>query len=148
MSERPETDRPKVGISLLVTREFNGVTHVLLGQRQGSHGAGEWGTPGGHLENGETFEQAALNELLEECGPDIQVSQPRFLCTTNLRDFLPKHYVDIGMVSYWISGDPVRAEPDKCLGWLWHPINNLPAPLFPAVPDLTLACYTGQPYFA
>lgn len=148
MSGRPETDRPKTGISLLVIREFEGSPFVLLGQRHGSHGAGEWGTPGGHLENGEAFEQGALNELTEECGPSLKVTVPRFLCVTNLREYLPKHYTDIGMVSHWVDGDPQLMEPEKCLGWTWHPIDRLPAPLFAPVRNLVVSYRTGQPYFA
>lgn len=149
MTEREAAgDRPKVGISLLVVREFDGVPYILLGQRRGSHGEGEWGTPGGHLENGETFEQGALGELLEECGDEIEVTRPRFLCVTNLRQYLPKHYTDIGMVSHWVSGDPKLMEPQKCLGWTWHPIDRLPTPLFGPVENLVIAYHTGQPYFA
>lgn len=37
----------------------------LLGQRSDS---GQWATPGGHVEEGESFEQAALRELQEESG--------------------------------------------------------------------------------
>ena len=147
---RDETaPRPKTGISLLVIRQFEGRLHVLLGQRRGSHGEGEWGTPGGHQEFGETFEESGLSELEEECGDEITVTRPRFLCVTNLRGYLDqgKHYTDIGMVSHWVSGDPKLMEPEKCLGWTWHPIDNLPTPLFEPVENLVIAYHTGQPYF-
>jgi len=149
MTQRPDTaERPKTGISLLVIREFDGEPYLLLGQRKGSHGEGEWGTPGGHLENGESFEEGGLNELGEECGDEIQVTRPRFLCVTNLRQYLPKHYTDIGMVSHWTSGDPKLMEPDKCLGWTWHRLDRLPTPLFAPVENLVIAYQTNQSYFA
>lgn len=145
-----EKKRPKVGVSLLVVREFDGKPHVLLGQRKGSHGEGEWGTPGGHQEFGENCETTALCELVEECGPDIKVSHPRYLCTSNLTAYtdLGKHYLDVAFVSHWISGDPKLMEPEECTGWLWHPMDSLPTPLFAVVENLAIAFRTGQPYFA
>ena len=59
-----------------------------------------------------------------------------------------KHYVDIAFVSYWLSGDPRVMEPKKCDGWLWHPMDGLPNPLFAVVGNLVVAFRTGQPYFA
>lgn len=141
--------RPKVGVSLLVIREFGGVPHVLLGRRRGSHGEGEWSTPGGHQEFGERYEITALSELKEECGDDIEVTWPRFLCVTNLTAYTDqgKHYTDMGFVSYWLMGDPKVMEPDKCDEWLWHPLNTLPTPLFATINNLVTAFRTGQPYF-
>lgn len=149
MNRPDEAKRPKVGVSLLVVRRFDGRAHILLGQRRGSHGKNEWGTPGGHQEFGEGYEETALSELEEECGDEITVTRPDFLCVTNLRAYvdLGKHYTDIGMVSHWISGDPKLMEPEKCLGWSWHPVDQLPAPLFAPVENLVLAWHTGQPYF-
>lgn len=142
--------RPKVGVSFLVVREFDGKAHVLLGQRKGSHGEGQWGTPGGHQEFGEDYETTALSELLEECGPGIKVTYPRYLCTTNLTAYTleGKHYTDVGFASYWVSGEPQVMEPEKCLGWEWHPIDKLPTPLFAPVENLVISYHTGQPYFA
>ena len=41
---------------------------VLLFRHAGSKGRSFWATPGGGLEDGETFEQAAAREALEELG--------------------------------------------------------------------------------
>lgn len=139
--------RPMVGVSLLIVKD----NRVLLSRRKGSHGAGEYGTPGGHLENGEPFEGCALRELYEECGKGMRVTTPRFLCVTNLHDYLPKHYADIGMVSHWLDGEPELMEPDKCEGWEWHSMDDLiggvPYNLFGAVRNLIIAYRTSQPYF-
>ncbi len=52
---------PQVGVGVLILRDGK----VLLGRRKGSHGAGCWSAPGGHLEFGEAVEDCALREALE-----------------------------------------------------------------------------------
>lgn len=139
-----ERARPRVGVSLMVVH----CGSILLARRKGSHGAGEYGMPGGHVEHGELFFEAALRELAEECGTGIAVSDPRFLCVTNLLDYLPKHYVDIGMVAHFEGGAPQQMEPDKSGPWEWHPLDRLPDGRFAVVDNLVIAYHTGQPYFA
>lgn len=141
-------ERPRVGVSLLVVREGE---RVLVGKRLGSHGHGEWGTPGGHQELGERYEETALRELAEECGPDLRVTFPRFLCVTNLTKYLDtsgRHYTDVAFVSQWVSGEALVMEPEKCETWQWidrqHKLNGK---VFGAVPNMLEAFRTGRPYF-
>lgn len=133
-------NRPQVGISLLVVFDNS----VLLGKRLGSHGAGEYGTPGGHMEHGEAFHEAALRELAEECGDSVIVTRPKVIRVTNLRTYLPKHYVDVGLVAHWCGGEAETMEPDKCAGWDFYPIGALPSPRFAAVDSLIDAYRSGR----
>lgn len=133
----------RVGLSLLVVRG----DQVLLGRRKASHGAGEYGTPGGHMEHGESPEEGLYRELSEECGAQFKVSPPVFLCVTNIRNYLPKHYIDIAMVSHWVGGEPENMEPHKLERWEWHPLGSLPDNRFGAVDNMVIAHQTGQRYF-
>src|SRR3989344_9365168 len=111
MSE--EAQRPKGGVGVLVFKDGK----VLIGKRKGSHGEGEWAWPGGHMEYMESFENCAKREVQEETGMEIE--NVRFLRLMNLKEYAPKHYVDIGMVADWKSGEPQVSEPDRMLGWEW-----------------------------
>ncbi|HLD20316.1 MAG TPA: NUDIX domain-containing protein [Patescibacteria group bacterium] len=133
--------RPKVGIGLLVFKEGK----VLLGKRKGAHAANVYGGPGGHLEHLESFAQCAKREAQEEAG--IEITNIHFLCVTNFTTYAPKHYVDIGLIADWGSGDPQILEPDKCESWDWYDIDNLPEPLFDVVRNYVQALRTGKNYF-
>lgn len=110
----------------------------LLGIRLNSHGSGTQALPGGHLEFGETFEECAIREVLEETG--LQITKPKFLTATN--DFISsssaassgrkgeegedkkedkKHYVTVFMVCERLNqeDEPENREPEKCGGWEW-----------------------------
>ncbi|MFI5205876.1 MAG: NUDIX hydrolase, partial [Candidatus Paceibacterales bacterium] len=119
---------PKVGIGVMIIKDGR----VLLSKGKGSHGQGEYAWPGGHMEYMESFEGCAKRETLEEAG--IEIENVRFLRLLNLKDYAPKHYVDIGLVADWKSGDPKVMEPDKTEGWDWYNIDNLPQPLFGTLP--------------
>ncbi len=117
------SQRPTVGVQAAV---FRG-SLVLLQQRANVFGAGTWGLPGGHLEFGESFEDAASRELAEECG----------LHAVELRTVLPHntpykqtHYVQIAVEVLDWHGEPEIREPDRCTGLRFFPLSHLPQPLF------------------
>lgn len=136
--------RPMVGCGFIVIKDG---THILLHQRKSSHGVGSWGCGGGHLENGESFEQCALREKSEEMGDDVVIGPLKYLGVCNLTDFLPKHYVDIGFAAEYISGVPQNNEPTKKTDWQWYPLNALPEPLFPSMQYYIDAYLNKNTYF-
>ena len=115
----------------------------LLGKRLGSHGAGTWALPGGHLEFGESFEECAAREVLEETVLELDIDSVEYLTATN--DVMPyetapskakeegsvrgKHYVTIFMTARVKAADwqaetmgmpeAELLEPEKCAGWEW-----------------------------
>lgn len=131
----------KVGVGLLVVRDGK----VLVGHRKGSFGAGEYGVIGGHVEYGETLEEAVLRELREECG--IKVKNLRMLCVSDLMQYAPRHYVDVGFVAEWESGEPQILEPHKCQGWEWRHLDDLPEQMFGVSLEYVEAYKTGKNYF-
>jgi 8-oxo-dGTP diphosphatase len=122
---------PQIGVGVLITQ--NG--RVLLGKRKGSHGAGMWSAPGGHLDFGEAIEDCAKREVLEETGLHIEnLSFGPF--TNNVFEAESKHYVTVFVLADQISGNLQTMEPDKCEGWSWFEWGNLPEPLFPPLASL------------
>jgi 8-oxo-dGTP diphosphatase len=118
-----EAPRPVVGVQAAVFQD----DQILLQRRRNVFGHGCWGLPGGHLEFGESFEEAAARELLEETG----------LQATDLRTVIPHntayettHYVQIAVEVLSWEGEPVIREPHRCEGLeFFHP-RALPSPLF------------------
>ncbi|HEY1645202.1 MAG TPA: NUDIX domain-containing protein [Candidatus Saccharimonadales bacterium] len=136
-------NRPQVGIGIFLIKGNS----LLLAKRKASHGISEYATPGGHLELNESFEDCVYRELAEEAGVDIKIKKPKLLCVTNLRKYKPKHYVDIGMLAEWVSGEAKRMEPDKKEAWDWYDLDSLPSPLFGCEENYLEAHKTGRVYF-
>ena len=95
-----ENNYPKVGVGVMILKDGK----VLMHKRKGTHGGGEFALPGGHLEYMESFEDCVRREVREEAG--ILIKNIRFLRILNLKLYAPKHYVDLGFVADWASGEP------------------------------------------
>ena len=123
-------DQVRVGVGAFILSSSSSQTPqnptFLIGKRLGSHGAGTYALPGGHLEFGESPEECAAREILEETG--LQVKNVRFLTATNdvLREDR-KHYVTMFVVCERVSeGEEARVmEVDKCEGWEWSEWEEL-----------------------
>ena len=107
---------PRVGIGVFV---FRG-NKILVGKRKGSHGAGEWSLPGGHLESGESFECCCQREVFEETGIEISCHSYFVDVTNDLFSKEGLHYVTLFFVNE-VEEDVefTLMEPDKCEEWRW-----------------------------
>ncbi len=127
---------PRVGLGVLVVKDGK----ILIGKRIGSHGANTWQLPGGHLEFGETWEQCAKREVMEESG--IQIDHVEFAGVTNdIMQGDEKHYITIFMKAKYLSGDVRILEPEKCLDWEWFAWESVPSPQFPPLRQLIMSGY-------
>lgn len=123
--------RPSVGVAVIVKKD----NKILLGRRKGSHGAGSWNFPGGHLEFAESIEDCAQREVREEVG--IEIKNIRYGSYTNdLFLVEQKHYVTLFVTADYERGTAMVREPEKCDEWEWFDRNQLPRPLFLPIQNL------------
>ena len=134
-----ELGRPLVGVGVVFVRE----DRVFLARRQGAHGEGTWASAGGHLEWGETLEECARREVLEELG--LIVGDLKFLCVSNIIAY-DRHYVDVEFLGEIGDQEPRLAEPEAFSQSGWFPLDDLPQPLFQAV-ILALESYRSGVYY-
>ncbi len=131
----------KVGVGILVFKD----NKLLLGKRKSPLGKGEYAGLGGHLEFGEAIEECAKREAMEEAG--IEIKNIKFLCLSSLKKYQGKHYIDIGLKAEWAKGTPQTMEPEKCEGFDWYDLNNLPSPLFAAENNYLVALKSAKNFF-
>jgi 8-oxo-dGTP diphosphatase len=123
--------RARVGVGVIVLHEGK----LLMVQRRGSHGDGTWSVPGGHIEFGESLEQCAAREVLEETG--VTVTGMRFHGLTNdvmLGD--GKHYVTVWIRADYVSGEARNTAPDESAAVAWVDATRLPEPRFVCLENL------------
>jgi len=121
----------RVGVAVVIYRG----ERILLGERIGSHGSETWATPGGHLELGESIEDCAKREVLEETGLVVN-SATKLGFTNDIFEQEGKHYVTLFVVASCEQGEPQVTEPDKCKQWKWCKLDQLPQPLFLPIVNL------------
>lgn len=130
-------ERPRVGMGVLVVRDGR----VLLGRRRGKHGGRQFSAPGGHVEAGESLAATARREVREETGLEIETIR---LLSVGSYQWGDRHYVDVDVVAEAPVGEPELREPDRCEGWAWYRLDQLPEPLFPVTATMIRAFRAGQ----
>jgi ADP-ribose pyrophosphatase YjhB (NUDIX family) len=128
-----ETKKMGIGFGVMILKD----NKILLGQRHIDpakadslmNGEGTWTMPGGKLDFGESFEDGAKREVLEETGLNISIEDLEVISLTN--DIVPNaHFVTIGLICKNFEGEPKVMEPDEITKWEWFSIDELPSPLF------------------
>lgn len=108
---------------------------VLLGRRHDDpekassalRGEGTWTMPGGKLEFGESFEDGARREVLEETG--ITINKLEVFCVNNNKNE-HAHFITIGLFSDDFEGEAQVLEPDEIVEWQWFDLDQLPEPMY------------------
>jgi 8-oxo-dGTP diphosphatase len=118
-------DRPTAGLGVFIWKDGK----FLMFRRQNAHGHDTWSIPGGHLEYGESWEEGAKREALEETGLTIDNVRPVAFTNDIFVDH-GKHSVTIWVFSDWVGGKEKIMEPEKAVELEWHTFKDLPSPLF------------------
>jgi ADP-ribose pyrophosphatase YjhB (NUDIX family) len=116
---REYPDRPLVGIGAVVWRD----DRVLLIRRAKPPRAGQWSLPGGAQKLGETVEEAARREVLEETG--LMLERPEIIATVDLieRDDdgrVRYHYTLIEVSADAATGEAVAGSDAADTRWFDH----------------------------
>ena len=136
-----------VGVGVMILRDGK----VLLGKRHEDDvkasselkGAGQWTMPGGKLDPGESFEEGAIRETMEETG--LKVKNMEVIAINN--DIVDTaHYVTIGLLAAEFEGEPTVCEPDKITKWEWFDPTDLPSPMYQPSVNL-LRNYTDGKFY-
>ena len=128
-------DKPKkigTGFGVMI---MNPEGKILLGKRHEDPDKADsafrvsnvWTMPGGKLEYGETFEQGAMREVLEETG--MKLKNPKVMCINQDKNE-HAHFITIGLFSNEYEGFPQVMEPDEITEWKWFELNNLPENIY------------------
>lgn len=124
---------PRIGTAIFIVRDDG---RFLFLKRKGSHGAGSWSTPGGHVDFGEDPVETCKREAQEETG--VGVDGLAFVTLTN--DYFEKdgkHYVTLWYVGKWNGLEPENLEPDKCDEIRWVDFDEMPTPRLLTYSNLT-----------
>jgi 8-oxo-dGTP diphosphatase len=103
-------EQPVVAVGAIVFRN----SRVLLVRRAQPPSQDLWAIPGGRVEIGETLQEAAEREILEETGITIEAREPVYTFDYIERDGseLPRfHYVIIDLIADYVRGE-IRAGDD------------------------------------
>ena len=102
---------------------------VLLVRRGQAPSEGLWAIPGGSVEIGETLQEAAEREILEETGIRIRAGKPIYTFDVIDRDAEGKirfHYVIVDLAADYVSGQPAAGDDAAEARWVsTHEISEL-----------------------
>jgi ADP-ribose pyrophosphatase YjhB (NUDIX family) len=103
---------PVPGVVVVIEKEG----HVLLGKRRGGFGERKWGLPQGYIEFDEDFITAAIREVKEETGLDVQIRSILNVVSNRLSPRL--HTLAIILLAGVVAGELCAGDDLETLEWI------------------------------
>lgn len=131
---------------VFLLREGATGTEVLLQLRQGTgYMDGYWAAAAaGHVERGESAEQAARREALEEVAVDDLALTFVTAMQRTAHDLPIDERIDFFFTARSWRGEPRIVEPAKCADLRWFALDALPDPLVPHEQVVLAGLRTGE----
>ncbi len=110
-------DSPRVAVGAIVFKN----DAVLLVRRANPPSRGVWAIPGGNVKLGESLQQAAEREILEETGVRISAGEPVYTFDYIDRDDAGRvkfHYVIIDLLAEYLRGEPQAGDDAADARWV------------------------------
>jgi ADP-ribose pyrophosphatase YjhB (NUDIX family) len=102
---------PSPGVVVLIEKDGQ----VLLGRRSGSYGAKKWGLSQGFIEFDEDFVTAAIREVKEETGLDVEIRSLLSVVSNFLSPRL--HTLAIVLLARVVDGELCAADDLEAVAW-------------------------------
>lgn len=119
MSKREYPDSPRVGVGVIVIKD----NKLLLIKRGVAPSKGLWAIPGGSVELGETLQETAEREIMEETGLTIRAGKPVYVFDFIERDDAGRirfHFTVVDIMADYISGTLNAADDALEARWVSH----------------------------
>ena len=110
-------DQPRVAVGAIVFKD----NRVLLVRRGKPPAEDQWAIPGGRVEIGETLQEAAEREILEETAITIRARVPVYtfdVIERDTRDRIRFHYVIVDLAADYIRGKPRAGDDASAARWV------------------------------
>jgi len=110
-------DQPRVAVGAIVFKD----NRVLLIRRGKPPAENLWAIPGGRVEIGETLQEAAEREILEETAITIRAQVPVYtfdVIERDTRDRIRFHYVIVDLTADYIRGQPRAGDDASAARWV------------------------------
>lgn len=127
-------ERFKVRLAVYLMLERDGKVFMLRRANTGYHD-GDYGLIQGHVDGGETAEEAMSREAKEEIGIDVRPEDMQVVYVQHgpAENEPDEEYLCVYMKCTRWEGEPANLEPDKCDDIGWFSRDALPANTIPNV---------------